>query len=77
MKSAQVAPSHGPGIFTQKVREESRERFSALMGLVYDPEGPHASFERVPAVLVEPLSALGLFPYLAVASESQATSDLS
>ena len=32
--------------FTQKAREEPRERFSALMGLVFDPEGLHASFER-------------------------------
>jgi len=32
--------------FTQKVREEPRTRFTALMGLVFDPEGLHASFER-------------------------------
>ena len=32
--------------FTQKAREEPRERFTALMGLVFDPEGLHASFER-------------------------------
>jgi RNA-directed DNA polymerase len=32
--------------FTQKAREEPRERFTALMGLISDPEGLHASFER-------------------------------
>ena len=32
--------------FTQKAREEPRTRFNALMGLVFDPEGLHASFER-------------------------------
>jgi RNA-directed DNA polymerase len=32
--------------FTRKAREEPRERFNALMGLVFDPEGLHASFER-------------------------------
>jgi RNA-directed DNA polymerase len=32
--------------FTQKARAEPRERFTALMGLVFDPEGLHASFER-------------------------------
>ncbi|MEA3274637.1 MAG: group II intron reverse transcriptase/maturase [Pseudomonadota bacterium] len=32
--------------FTQKAREEPRTRFTALMGLVFDPEGLHASFER-------------------------------
>ncbi|MFZ0789523.1 MAG: reverse transcriptase domain-containing protein [Chromatiaceae bacterium] len=32
--------------FTQKAREEPRERLTALMGLVFDPEGLHASFER-------------------------------
>ncbi len=32
--------------FTQKAREEPRTRFNALMGMVYDPEGLRASFER-------------------------------
>ena len=32
--------------FTQKAREEPRTRFTALMGMVFDPEGLHASFER-------------------------------
>ena len=32
--------------FTQQAREEPRERFTALMALVFDPEGLHASFER-------------------------------
>lgn len=32
--------------FTQRARAEPRTRFNALMGLMYDPEGLHASFER-------------------------------
>ena len=32
--------------FTQRARAEPRCRFNALMGLTYDPEGLHASFER-------------------------------
>jgi len=32
--------------FTRKARAESRTRFNALMGLVFDPAGLHASFER-------------------------------
>jgi RNA-directed DNA polymerase len=32
--------------FTQKAREEPECRFTALMGLVFDPEGLHASIER-------------------------------
>jgi len=32
--------------FTQRERAEPRCRFNALMGLTYDPEGLHASFER-------------------------------
>lgn len=32
--------------FTQKAREEPRTRFTALLGLVFDPAGLHASFER-------------------------------
>ena len=32
--------------FTRKARAEPRTRFNALMGLVFDPEGLHASFER-------------------------------
>jgi RNA-directed DNA polymerase len=32
--------------FTQKVRAQLRERLTALMGLVFEPEGLYASFER-------------------------------
>jgi RNA-directed DNA polymerase len=32
--------------FTQKAREEPRERFNALMGLLYEPEGLRESFGR-------------------------------
>lgn len=32
--------------FTRTAREEPRTRFDALMGLVFDPEGRHASFGR-------------------------------
>lgn len=32
--------------FTQKARAEPRERFNSLMGLLFDPEGLHASFRR-------------------------------
>jgi len=32
--------------FTRKARAEPRMRFTALMGLVFDPEGLHAGFER-------------------------------
>ena len=32
--------------FTEKARAEPHLRFNALMGLLYDPEGLHASFER-------------------------------
>ena len=32
--------------FTQRARAEPRCRFNALMGLMFDPEGLHASFER-------------------------------
>ena len=32
--------------FTQRARAEPKCRFNALMGLMYDPEGLHASFER-------------------------------
>ena len=32
--------------FTQRARAEPKCRFNALMGLLYDPEGLHASFER-------------------------------
>ena len=32
--------------FTQRAHAEPRCRFNALMGLMYDPEGLHASFER-------------------------------
>jgi hypothetical protein len=32
--------------FTQKARAEPKIRFNALMGLVFDPEGVHASFGR-------------------------------
>jgi hypothetical protein len=32
--------------FTQRARAESTCRFNALMGLLYDPQGLHASFER-------------------------------
>ncbi len=32
--------------FTQKAHAEPHTRFTALMGLVFDPEGLHASFER-------------------------------
>jgi RNA-directed DNA polymerase len=32
--------------FTQKARSEPHLRFTALMGLLFDPEGLHASFER-------------------------------
>ena len=32
--------------FTQKARAEPQLRFNALMGLVFDPEGLHESFER-------------------------------
>ena len=32
--------------FTQRARAEPTCRFNALMGLLYDPEGLHASFER-------------------------------
>ena len=32
--------------FTQRARAEPQCRFNALMGLMYDPEGLHASFER-------------------------------
>ncbi len=32
--------------FTRKAREAPRERFNALMGRIFDPEGLHASFER-------------------------------
>lgn len=34
--------------FTQKAREELRVRFNSLMGLLFDPEGLRASFERQP-----------------------------
>ncbi len=34
--------------FTRKAAEEPHTRFTALMGLVFDPEGLHASFERQP-----------------------------
>ncbi len=30
--------------FTQKAREQPQLRFTALMGLVYDPDGLHESF---------------------------------
>ncbi len=32
--------------FTEKARAEPTLRFNALMGLLFDPEGLHASFER-------------------------------
>ncbi len=32
--------------FTQRARAEPRTRFNALMGLLFDPEGLHASFAR-------------------------------
>ena len=32
--------------FTERARAEPQQRFNALMGLLYDPEGLHASFER-------------------------------
>jgi retron-type reverse transcriptase len=32
--------------FTHEAREEPQTRFNALLGLVFDPEGLHASFER-------------------------------
>ena len=32
--------------FTQRARAEPRERFNSLMGLLFDPEGLHASFRR-------------------------------
>jgi len=32
--------------FTQKAREEPQTRFTALMGMVFDPEGLRESFER-------------------------------
>ena len=32
--------------FTQRARELGRERFTSLMGLLFDPEGLRASFER-------------------------------
>lgn len=32
--------------FTLKAREEPRERFNALMGMLYDPEGLRERFER-------------------------------
>ncbi len=32
--------------FTQRARAEPKSRFNALMGLLFDPEGLHASFER-------------------------------
>lgn len=32
--------------FTHKARVEPQLRFTALMGLLFDPEGLHASFER-------------------------------
>ena len=32
--------------FTEKARAEPQLRFNALMGLLFDPEGLHASFER-------------------------------
>ena len=32
--------------FKQEARQQPRERFTALMGLVFDPEGLHVSFER-------------------------------
>ncbi len=34
--------------FTEKARAEPQLRFNALMGLLFDPEGLHASFERQP-----------------------------
>lgn len=33
--------------FARQAREEPRTRFDALMGLVFDPEGLHASFGQV------------------------------
>ncbi|MDZ7753536.1 MAG: hypothetical protein U5S82_18295 [Gammaproteobacteria bacterium] len=32
--------------FTQKARAEPQLRFTSLMGMLFDPEGLHASFER-------------------------------
>jgi len=32
--------------FTQRARELHRERFTSLMGMLFDPEGLRASFER-------------------------------
>ena len=32
--------------FTQRARAEPGIRFNALMGLLFDPEGLHASFAR-------------------------------
>jgi hypothetical protein len=32
--------------FTQRARAEPEIRFNALMGLLFDPEGLHASFAR-------------------------------
>ena len=32
--------------FTEKARAEPQLRFNALMGLLYEPQGLHASFER-------------------------------
>jgi len=34
--------------FTQKAREELRVQFNSLMGLLFDPAGLRASFERQP-----------------------------
>ncbi len=34
--------------FTQKAREELRLQFNSLMGLLFDPAGLRASFERQP-----------------------------
>lgn len=34
--------------FTQKARAEPRTRFTALLGLLFDPAGLHASFARLP-----------------------------
>ena len=34
--------------FTERARAEPQLRFNALMGLLFDSEGLHASFERQP-----------------------------
>jgi len=50
--------------FTQWARESPQRQYTALMGMLYDPEGLNARFERQPANEAPGADGMRKFPTL-------------